>query len=152
MLKHKLLTEILWLLIAAVITIAVLIPVSLSVGDFPYQWENAFLIFGFVTLVRLLFFHKQAPWLQPKVMKGVVCVAMVPVFLYTMLTINTVQTFVDANGFAALFNVLESDIAIQWGRYIRNEVVFFGAGLLVCCVILPVVLIIEVWRQVKGYA
>jgi len=85
-------------------------------------------------------------------MKGVLCVAMVPVFLFTMLTINNVQTFVDANGFAALFNIIESETAIQWGRYIRNEVIFFGAGLLICCLILPVVLIIEVWRQVKGFA
>lgn len=152
MLKNQLLTEALWILIAILITIAVLTPPILSSGEFPFQWENAAIIFAFITVLRLLFFHKQAPWLGPKPMKAVACVAMVPIFLFTMLTINNVQTFVDANGYAALFNVIESETAILWGRYIRNEVVFFGAGLLICCIILPVVLIIEVWRQVKGFA
>ena len=152
MLKHQLLTEALWILIAILIAIAVLIPPILSSGEFLFQWENGAIIFGFITIIRLLFFHKQSPWLGPKPMKAVACVAMVPIFLFTTLTINNVQTFVDANGFAALFDVVESDTAIQWGRYIRNEVVFFGAGLLVACIILPFVLIIEVWRQVKGLA
>jgi len=102
--------------------------------------------------LRLLFFHKQAPWLSPKPMKAVVCVAMVPLFLFTVLTINNVQTFVDANGFAALFSLEETDAFIEWGKYVRNEVVFFGAALLICALILPVVLIVEVWKQVKGYS
>lgn len=152
MLKHQLFTEILWILVAAVISITVIIPPILSSGEFPFQWENALIVFGFVTILRLLFFHKQSPWLQPKVMKGILCVLMVPVFLFTVLTINNVQTFVDAYGFAALFDVVENESAIQWGRYIRNEVIFFGAGLLICCILLPPVLIREVWRQVKGFA
>jgi len=150
-LKHQLLTEALWILIAVVISLAVLVPPIFSSGEFPFQWDNALVIFGFVTLLRLLFFHKQSPWLQPKVMKGILCVLMVPAFLFTVLTINNVQTYVDAYGFAALFDVTENEHAIQWGRYIRNEVVFFGAGVLICCVILPLVLIREVWRQVKGF-
>jgi len=151
-LKHQLLTEILWVIIAALLAIAVLALPILNAGEFQYQWENAAVIFGFITLLRLIFFHKQAIWLRPKPMKAIVCVAMVPVFLFTVLTINNVQTHVDAHGFAGLFGIVESESLIQWGRYIRNEVVFFGAALLICALILPVVLIIEVWRQVKGFS
>ncbi len=152
MLKHQVITEILWILIAAVLALAVLAPPILSVGEFLYQYENALIVFGFITVLRLLFFHRQAPWLGPKPVKGALCIAMIPVILFTILTINNVQTFVDANGFAALFGGIETDQITQWGRYLRNEVIFFGAGLLICAVILPVVLIIEVWRQVKGFA
>lgn len=152
MLKHQVITEILWILIAAVLALAVLAPPILSVGEFLYQYENALIVFGFITVLRLLFFHRQAPWLGPKPAKGALCIAMIPVILFTILTINNVQTFVDANGFAALFGGIETDQITQWGRYLRNEVIFFGAGLLICAVILPVVLIIEVWRQVKGFA
>ncbi len=152
MIKHKFITEILWILIAGVIALAVLAPPILSVSEFQFQLDNALIIFGFISVLRLLFFHKQAPWLGYKPVKAAVCVAMIPVFLFTVLSINNVQTFVDANGYAALFGGMETELMTQWGRYVRNEVVFFGAGLLICSVILPVVLIIEVWRQVKGFA
>ena len=152
MFKDQVITEILWILIAVLIALAVLAPVILSVGEFQYQYENALIVFGFITILRLLFFHKQAPWLGPKPIKGALCIAMIPVVLFTILNINNVQTFVDANGFAALFGGIESEQITQWGRYVRNEVIFFGSGLLICAAILPIILIQQVWRQVKGLA
>lgn len=82
-------------------------------------------------------------------MKGVTILLAIPCILFTILTINEVQTFVDAEGYAALFYSPNED-AIDWAKYVRNEVVFFGSAFIVALILLPVILLIKAWKQVKA--
>ena len=146
----RLLSEVIWLAIAALIAVAAVAAPTLSVGPHVFLVANLAVVFGFVFVARLLFFHAESPLLGPLVAKGVAVVAVVPAALFTILAINDVQTFVDANGFAALFAVLATDDVVTWGRYVRNEFLFFGASLLLSLVALPPVLVVALWRQVKA--
>jgi len=143
--------ELLWLIIAVLVATVVLLPPTLNVGLPVYWLPNALVIIGFVTAIRLLFFPTQTPWLRPRPAKGIAVIVLVPVALGAILFINDIQTLVDAAGDAAVFgDVAALKRSLRWGRYVRNESVFFGSGLLICSVLLPVILIISLWRQVKA--
>ena len=151
MLKQQLLSEALWLVLAALVAAAVVVPPAVSIQPYVGIAANAAVVFGFVTVLRLLFFSTASPWLRPLFMKGVAIVLAIPTFLFVVLTLNEVQTLIDSEGYAALFlQSVDTPEITTWGRYIRNEIIFFGTGLLLLLVILPFVLLVQAWRQVKS--
>ncbi len=150
MLKQQLTSELLFILLAVAIALAVVAPPFYIIGPFVGLLANFIIIIGFITVVRLLFFATLSPWLRPRYMKGVVTILAVPAFLATVLALNEMQTYIDANGFAALFDNAAHPEAARWARYVRNEFVFFGSALLIVLLILPVAMIVQLWRQVKA--
>ena len=151
MLKQLFLSELLWLCIAALIATGIIVPPITALGSYYGLWPNFAIVFAAVTVLRLLFFSSTTPWLRPLYMKGVVIVAAVPLFLFTVLTMNDVQTLIDSQGYQALFTTSASeDLVTTWGRYVRNEVIFFGTSLLLLLALLPFVMLVQGWRQVKA--
>ena len=145
----RLIAETIWIAIAALLAVAVVAAPTLTVGPHRFLLPNLAVVFGFVFVARLLFFHRESPLLDALLAKAIAVVAVVPAILFTVLAINDVQNFVDADGFAALFAAPESRAVVSWGRYVRNEFVFFGASLLLSLAALPPVLVVALWRQVK---
>lgn len=146
----RLLAESIWIAIAALLAVVVVAAPTLTVGPHRFLFSNLAVVFGFVFVARLLFFHRESPLLNTLLAKGIAVVAAVPAVLFTILAINDVQNFVDANGFAALFAAPESERVVVWGRYVRNEFIFFGASLLLSLAALPPVLVVALWKQVKA--
>ena len=146
----RLLSELIWLAIALLVAVAVVAAPYLYVGPYRFAAANFAVVSGFVFVARLLFFQGDSPLLTPLAAKGGAVIAVVPAILITILAINDIQNFVDANGYAALFGQAESERLVTWGRYVRNEFLFFGASLLISLVALPVVLVVALWRQVKA--
>ena len=144
------LLELLWLAVAAVITIVLCLPPHVQVGPYYEALELATCAFLFVTLSRLVFFSDRAPWMAPQFMKGVVPILCVPVILFAALTLNTVQTTVDAEGLDGIFISARGEDAISWGTYLRDIAVLVCSGTIIAAVVLPVVLLVRLWRQVKG--
>ena len=149
MLRQLLLLELIGLLLAAGLAAAVVLPPSLSIGSFSFRLENVLLVFALVTLLRYVFFHRQTPYLQTMAAKGVACILVVPLFLFAALTVNQFQTRVDELGFDGLFLQARGPRAADWGRYLRNEAIFFGTGVMILCVVLPPVFIRAIWLQNK---
>ena len=128
--------------------LGILLPAYLNAGTFPQLFANAAIIFGAVQVVRLLFFHKHTVWLNPLWTKGAILIFLIPVILFTIQEMNLIQTTIDAEGYQVLFKQATLDAAISWGKYVRNEFIFFASALIICSLILPVILIQAAWRQV----
>ena len=143
------LLEILWIGLALSVAAALCLPVYFQVDSYKYAAPLAGCVFAFVTLVRLVFFSGQSPWMAPRFMKGVVPILCVPLILFAVLTLNNVQNLVDAEGTDAIFYSARGTAAIQWGTYLRDVAVFVCSGTVVSAVILPAVLLVRLWRQVK---
>ncbi len=150
--SHALLIEALWIGLAAALAAGLCLPPYLKFGPYLYAAEIAGSVFLLATLARLLLFSHQAPWLSPRYMKGVLSILSVPIFLFAVLTLNNVQTLVDAEGLDAIFVYASGEEAVQWGTYLRDLTVFACAGTFIGAVALPVVLIVRLWRQVKEQA
>ena len=144
------LLESLWIALAAVVTAGLTLPAYFRVGDYHLLPDIAGCAFAFVTLARLIFFSEQAPWMSPRFMKGVVPILCVPLLLFAVLTLNSVQNLVDAEGTDALFVVARGPAALQWATYLRDMAVFVCAGTVVAAVVLPAILLVRLWRQVKN--
>ena len=142
--------EALWIAIALVTAAALCLPAYLQVGPYHEAFQLAGCAFLFVTLSRLIFFSERAPWMAPRFMKGVVPILCVPIILFAALTLNTVQTLVDAYGMDGIFYTARGESPIQWGTYLRDIAVLVCSGTIVAAVILPGLLLIRLWRQVKG--
>ena len=141
--------ESLWLAFAALLAAALTLPALFRVGGYHYLPEIAGCAFAFVTLGRLVFFSEQAPWMRPRFTKGVVPIACIPLILFAVLTLNNVQNLVDAEGADALFFAARGPSALRWATYLRDMAVFVCAGTVVAAVVLPIVLLVRLWRQVK---
>lgn len=141
--------ELIWLVIASLAVLAALAPPWLQQGPFMYAAQIAINIFALVTLARLVFLSHHSAWLRPKVVKAIVSISCIPIALHAILTLNLVQTLVDAEGLDALFFNQQGNAAISWGTYLRNLTIFSCAGTVISALLLPIVLMVRVWQQVK---
>ena len=141
--------ELLWWLLAATVAACALLPPWIAVGRFLFVGEIAILIVGFITWTRMLFFLRQIAWLRPVVVKAIVAFICIPVIFYAVWTLNNVQTFVDAEGLAALFLSEPGASYVAWGTYLRSLAVFSASSWTIAAVILPVLLILQAFRQFK---
>ena len=147
--RSQITAELLWWAIAAAIAAALLLPPYLAVGPIRHGRDLALVIVAFVTLARLLFFDRQTFWIGPMPVKGAMCIACVPLFLFAVLTLNTVQTLVDAEGLHALFPGNAERNLGSWPLYVRSVAIFSSAGLAISAILLPIRLIIRIWQQMK---
>ncbi len=141
--------ELLWIGLAIAIAAALCIPPYAKFGPYAYALDIALNVFALVTLGRILLFSQRVFWLQPRYMKGVLTILCVPILLYAALTLNNVQNLVDAEGLDAMFAHASGEEVIPWGTYLRDMTVFACAGTFIAAVLLPITLIIRLWKQVK---
>ncbi len=150
MVGRRLLYELLWIGIAALTALGIAAPAYLAAGPSEYLLPVAALAFAFVTILRLVFFHTESHWINNLFVKAFVCILMLPMVAYAVLTLNGVQNFVDAQGFEAVFPTTSAAVSIPWGNYIRDAVLLLAAGVTLSALVLPVVLIIRAFQQVKA--
>lgn len=147
--RQALFADLLWWLLALICASAACLLPWVQVGDYLFAIQLFGLVFGAITLSRLIFFPGQAPWLKPLVVKGVVCLLCILIFIGAAYAINIVQTFLDAYGTEAIFPTVQTPQALVWAEGLRTQFVFFGAANMIGAIILPIVLLIQVWKQVK---
>lgn len=148
--KQSWLLESLWLALALLAALSLCLPPYLQIGSYAHALALASCAGLFVTLSRLIFFSEQAPWMSPRPMKGVVPILCVPIILFSALTLNNIQTLVDAEGMDGIFYSARGEDAVRWGTYLRDVAVFVCSGTIAAAVILPIFLIVRLWRQVKA--
>ncbi|MEZ4985468.1 MAG: hypothetical protein R2795_10590 [Saprospiraceae bacterium] len=65
--------------------------------------------------------------------------------------INYFQTFLDENGIESIVGALPLVQQQPMMQFIRSEMILFGVAAVIACVVLPIRLIVSVWRQWNGY-
>ena len=144
--------EVLWLLIAAAVAAAAVLPPLVSAGPYAQYIIHAALTFAAVWLGRIALDSARVPWLKPRIARAVFLIALVPVALLTVLAVNELQTFLDADGPTALFGEasgLQDPRLAGWSAYVRSTYLLAAVATVVACVALPPILLVRLWREIK---
>ncbi len=139
--------EILWWIITAIIVLGVLYPIYSKVPDnYPFYFANILFIVVFITFTRLIFLLKfsfLANWEKIKI----ALITITPILLFFLVNeLNFFQTFLDEKGvenFLAKMSIPEQE---TMRKYITAEMLLFGVGSIITAVILPIRLLMSIWR------
>jgi hypothetical protein len=143
--------ELAWWLITLLVASLILLPILLYLPDYKFLWPNLAFIIIFVTLVRYIFqlrYSFLAPLRNFKV--AVIFACFITSFLLIQ-EINLFQTYLDENGMEAVVGSLSKDLQGPMMSYIHSEMLLFGVGAVISCLILPLRLILSIWRRWNGY-
>lgn len=153
--KLKLLLEITWWIITAVIIGLVLVPILQGDVDFPFYWSNILFAVVFITLSRYIFQLKHTWLAEIQWFKVVLFFCCIPLLAFLVNQLHEFQIFLDTEGTDRFF---ETAVDPEGGTaalfyYIRAEMVFFGAGSIVVTVMFALRMLVSVWTlRNRGYA
>lgn len=139
--------EVLWWVITGILTLGILYPIYTKVGNnYPFYFSNILFIVVFITFTRLIFLLKYsflAGWEKVKI----VLIVFTPILLFFLVNeLNFFQTFLDEKGvenFIAQMSIADQE---TMRKYITAEMLLFGVGSLIASVVLPIRLLMSIWR------
>ncbi|MEM1122593.1 MAG: hypothetical protein AAGJ18_19270 [Bacteroidota bacterium] len=139
--------ELLWWVITLLVTAGVLFPIYTKVGSsYPFYGSNILFVVVFITFTRLIFLLKHsflANWEKIKV----AMIALTPILLfYIGNEMNYFQTFLDEKGVENFIAQMPIEGQESMRKYITAEMLLFGTGSLIAAIVLPVRLLMSVWR------
>ena len=139
--------EALWWLTTIVVVLLVLFPLYSTPVTFPFYTINVVYIVSFITLTRYIFLLHLTLLARRQILKIAVICMTVPFIFYLVQGLNAFQTFLDEQGFEALVGRLPLERQGGMLTYIRSEMLLFGVGSIVAAAVLPVRLLISIWKQ-----
>lgn len=143
--------ELIWMLITAVVATIILGPILYRLPDYNFLWPNVAFIVVMITFTRYIFqlrYTFLANWRILKVALIFICLWLT--FLLVQ-EINGFQTFLDENGIEAIVGSLPRADQEGMMSYIRSEMLLFGVGAVISCAVLPIRLVVSIWRRWNGY-
>jgi len=139
--------ELVWWLLTAILVIGILYPIYTKVGtNYPFYRSNLLFIITFITFTRLIFLLQHsfvANWEKIKI--GLIMFTPILLF-YLVNELNFFQTFLDEKGVENFLADMSIPDRESMRKYITAEMLLFGVGSLVAAVVLPIRLLISIWR------
>jgi len=139
--------EILWWVFTAVVAVAVLFPIIKNVDDYPFYFSNIIFIVVFITFARYFFLLKHTFLAQRKVLKVIIFFLCIPLVFYLIQEVNALRGYLDENGIDALVKNLPYENHLSFAKYIKNQYNFFGSAAIIVTVLLPLRLVLSIWRN-----
>lgn len=145
--KNKIIAEILWWLFTIIILLIVLFPIWDHKIPFPFYPQNALLIILFITFSRYTLFLPISIIAKTKWLK-VIIIGMTVLFTWVVSTsVSDFRNFMDEQGLQTLVEHLHVTKQTSLMRYMKNEMIFFGTGSVISCVLLAMRMIVSLWRM-----
>ncbi len=139
--------EIIWWIMTAIVAVLVMLPIYTTTPDFPFKAVNIAYIFIAITFTRYIFLLRHTPFAWSIPFKIIIpCTALIVIVLLGD-GLMELQNMLDEDGFLTFLSHLDGDTAKSMYHYIRSEYFFFGVASLICAVILPIRMIVSIWRQ-----
>jgi len=143
--KYTLALELLTLFFSIILAFLVLLPLTNKEVDYPFFTENTVFIFTFILVTRYLFFLKYSFLAKQQALKVGLFFIFIPFIFDLIGSFHGFRTFLDEEGMYAPMRNLPADKALWLGNYMYYEMVLFGSGSIVACIIFPFRLIFSVW-------
>lgn len=138
--------ELLWWLVTLLLIVLIGLPILLTVEKYPFWVSNILFILTFITTTRYIFLLRFT-WLADLVwIKVVVFFLAIPFVFLLIQELNAFQGFLDERGMDAVVGALPLEKQSSLITYIRSEYLLFGVGAIVGSIVLPVRLLISIWR------
>jgi hypothetical protein len=145
--KNKVLVEIIWWIFTAVVIFIILLPIKENVKDFPFYFQNILLIVAFITFSRHIFFLNLSFIARKKWIK-VAIILIAPLFFFIASTaLGDFRNFMDEKGLQSLVDHMHVTKQTSMIRYMKHEMIFFGVGSIITGILLPIRMIISLWRM-----
>lgn len=138
--------EIIWWIFTVVAVVVVLLPIFSRVPDYPFYISNIIFVVVAITYTRYIFLLKHTPIARSIVVKVIILATAVPVTVLLIDGVSEFQRLMDENGYEAFLGHLMPDSLSSLGKYIRSQFFFFGVTGVICSIILPIRMIISIWR------
>jgi len=143
--KYTLALELLTLFFSIILAFLVLLPLTNKEVDYPFFTENTVFIFTFILVTRYLFFLKYSFLAKQQAIKVGLFFIFIPFIFYLIGSFHGFRTFLDEEGMYAPMQNLPAEKGQRLGDYMYYEMVLFGSGSIVACIIFPFRLIFSVW-------
>jgi glucan phosphoethanolaminetransferase (alkaline phosphatase superfamily) len=139
--------ELLWWILTLIIIVMVLLPVYKSTSDYPFYVENTLFIIIFITFFRYIFFLPLSFIARKKWIKVFIILAAAIFFFVSITALGDFRNFVDEKGLQTLVDHLHVTEQSRVIEYVKNQMIFFGVGSIITGIILPIRMIISLWRM-----
>lgn len=143
---HKLLFELTWWVVTAVIVAAVMYPIWMNVTDYPVWWQNTLFIVVFITLTRYIFLLKYTFLARIQWLKILLVLVAAPCIFALLQIYDNFKLDLDSIGPDYVTKGMAPEKVMDMATYIKNEFVFFAIGSLIASVAFALRMIISVWR------
>lgn len=148
--KLSLTLELVFWVVTAVITFGVLRPIFVNFTDFPFLWQNVLIIIISITYTRYLFLWKHTLFAKSNIVRALILLATIPLVFFMIQNLNGFQTHLDDSGYEAFMDLLKNSLSDERKKgllhYIRSEFVFFSTAAIAAGVVLPIRIIMSLWR------
>jgi len=138
--------KLIYVLIALVLLLGIIVPIWLKVPEYPFLWDNIFFIVSFVVLFYWLFFLKYTSFSHNKWVKLTIMFCALPFIILLLDRFTDFQAFLDEAGIQSMLDHLHHRDSQFMGRFIRNQMLFFGIGSIISTVLIAFRMIISIWR------
>jgi len=148
--NKKILLELVWWIATIIIVILIMLPIYTSLGDrYVFYLPNILFIILFVTFTRYVFLLRHTFIARRKKWKVALIFIPILLFFYATDSLFNFQDFIDREDHIQMLNHLSPDRAMEMSKYIKYQFLFFGTGAMFVIFLLPVRMIISVWRQIN---
>lgn len=145
--NEKLRVELIWWFFTLILAIAVLIPIWRHAPSFPFIAENIFFVAAFVTFTRYIFLLPTTLIARRKWIK-VFIIAVAAILFFVMSTgLGDFHNFLEEKGLQTIVTHLHVRKQSSVINYIKSEMIFFGVGSIIAGIILPLRMIVSLWRM-----
>lgn len=143
--------ELVWWAISLIVAVLVVGPIYLQLGEYPFLWDNVIFIIAFITFSRLIFLLKYSLIADKRNLKvGIIFLCVIMAFLLIQ-KLNGFQLFLDEDRMTPLLEDLAMEDRKSMYSYIKTQMMFFGVGSVISCILLPFRLVLSIWRRWNGF-
>lgn len=135
----------LWILVTVLLVALIMAPIALNLQGYPFWITNIIFIVTFITVARHIFLLQFSFLARKEWVKLVVIFVFIPVVFLLVQELTGFQTFLDEEGMEAIVGNMPLAQQEMMMTYVRSEMVFFGVGSIISCVILPFRLALSIW-------
>ena len=143
--------ELIWLLITAVVAATIVGPILYRLPEYQFLWPNLVFILVMITFTRYIFQLRYSFIADWRIFKAGLIFVCLWVAFFMVQEINGFQTFLDENGPEAVVGSLPREDQSAMMTYIRSEMLLFGVGAVISCGVLPLRLVVSLWRRWNCY-
>lgn len=143
---NKILLELCWWAVTAIVIWLILNPIYQSMREWPFWGWNVIFIVSVITLWRYILLFPHTLIAKKQIVKFILMVLMVP-FTFKMIEgLHGFMTFIEEKTFESLTGHLPPRPRKSLERYIWVEMLFFGAGSILAGPAFAFRMLISVWR------
>lgn len=142
----RLLLELTWWAITALIVWAVLTPIYKDMYVWPFRNWNIAYIVVLVTLTRYIFLLEQTFLARRQILKIVLLLLMFPLTFILINGLNDFMTYIDEHGWDTLTGHLPLEQKEGTEQYLWTEMLFFGVGSVIAAPVFAGRMMLSIWR------